>query len=68
MTTRADVLILCKDCYEETCPTTIEGVEAITCDTEVFGNITSLRCKKCNNLVYTVIDHGVISFGEEEDE
>lgn len=68
MTLRTDVLILCRDCFEETAPTTIEDIEAITCDEEVFGNITNLRCKKCTNLVYTGIDHGVVTFGEEEED
>lgn len=66
MTTRADALIVCKDCFEETAPTTIEGIEAITTDPEVLGNITHLRCKNCNNVIYTVIDHGAMSFGSEE--
>lgn len=60
-------LIVCRDCYEETAPTTIEGIEAITTDTEVTGNITHLRCKKCNNIIYTVIDHGAMSFGDADE-
>lgn len=66
MTTSTD-LIVCKTCFEETRPTTIEAIELITCDTEVTGNITHLRCKSCHNIIYTVLDHGAMSFGDDDE-
>lgn len=56
--------IICKDCAEETEPATIADYKAISVTTETLGNITTGRCKRCNNVVYTLIDHGMVDFGE----